>query len=201
MNQNETKESLRALIDLLYPELGERTYVPFRGRVTAVHGDAGDVQPSSGPRRYSVDVQPILPDGTDDPSRTSIPDVPLPVQWIGPGQGIFCLPEAGSVVLVGFVDGNGSFPYVHSILPDGWDVPGVQPGQLLIKFADGHIVVDGTGITLTASSVLVNSADINLGGTGGRRLACIGDLVWANPNIIGEIAPLPQNGTDSVRAI
>ncbi|GEM44837.1 phage baseplate assembly protein V [Deinococcus cellulosilyticus] len=208
------KEIFRNLISQLYPELPARTHVPLRGKVTAVHGDAGDVQPTSGPRRYSVDVQPILPDGSNDPERDVLLDVSLPVQWAGHNRGIFCLPDIGAVCLVGFVDGNAAFPYVHSFLPDGFYLPSVSPGDCIILWSGGEIKLKegnpGLSITIsgmaeiTANTVLVNSGDIQLGGPEGKQLACLGDVVVSGLTPIGVIAPretIPTNGSQTVRAI
>jgi hypothetical protein len=82
--------------------------------------------------RYVVDVQPLLPDGGDDPSWPVLSDVEVPVLWAGAQRGVFGLPAPGSIVRLGFYYDDPSQPYVDGVLAYGWDVPAVAVDELVL---------------------------------------------------------------------
>ncbi len=133
----------------LFPEL-RGTHLPLKGRVTAVHGEAGKVNVSSnGSRRYSVDIKPLHPDGAEDKSRPTLKDVPLDVPWSGDKRGVFALPKVASIVRVGFYGGSSAHPYIDGILPDGSVVPAVEQGQYLIQLNDQMtFLLDDEGVKI-----------------------------------------------------
>lgn len=202
MKQEELLSTFRNIIRRLFPELGDRTHLPHKAQVIAVHGEAGEVRADGlGSRRYSVDVEPLTPDGEPDPDRPTLLDVPLEVQWSGPGRGIFGLPAVGSVVRVAYYGGSAAHPYIDGIVPDGWSVPEVKTGELLLQHSkgtflrltpEGNVEIEGkqlkvtlTGqadvqaqsVTLKASgNVSVDGASVTLAG-GGPPIARVGDLV------------------------
>lgn len=225
MNFAELKKSLKNLILQLFPELAG-THLPIKARVLAVHGDPGTVEISSGPRRYSVDVQPLRPDGEIDPTRDILLDVPLDVLWAGPNRGIFCLPAVGSIVRIAFWDGNASYPYVDGTTPEGFTVPAVAIGELIIQHspgralkwdADGHLTIelfDGADLNITVHGDLSAHANgnvnltagsaVNLGDLGGQPVARVGDAVavsgYDSRGDFVEISGSITSGSTKVRA-
>lgn len=163
----------KRMILTLFPELGG-THLPLKGKVTAVHGDAGKVGVSSGERRYSVDIKPLHPDGSDDKAHPPLKDVPLDVPWSGDKRGVFALPKVGALVRVGFYGGSSAHPYIDGILPDGSSVPAVEQGQYLIHQNDQMTVLfDGEGyaikvkdpdakVTVEAAGNVEVKADMNV---------------------------------------
>lgn len=153
----------RRMVLTLFPELGG-THLPLKGKVTAVHGDAGKVGVSSGERRYSVDIKPLHPDGSDDKSRPALKDVPLDVPWSGDKRGVFALPKVGALVRVGFYGGSSAHPYIDGILPDGSSVPAVEQGQYLIQLSDQMtVLLEQGGLTITVKDA---AAKVNIEAAG-----------------------------------
>ena len=105
------------------------------------------------------------------------------------------LPGASGVYLaVGGVRGHG----VALALDQPGDHPPLQAGEVAVYDDLGKSIVlkrDGT-IEVTAPKVVVNSGDVNLGGTGGPKVARIGDRVDVN----GTLWPIVE-GSDVVKAV
>lgn len=160
MNIEALKAALLNLIRVSFPELRDGTHLPLKARVLALHGEAGSVT-LSGPRRYSVDVQPLHPDGDVDDTRAPIRDVPLEMGWPGPdARGIYHLPAVGSVVRVAYYGGQAAWPYVEGVVPDGWDVPAVADGEILVQHRTG------TSVRITqAGDVQVQLTETAAGGS------------------------------------
>jgi len=176
--------ALRRLIREALPEL-LGYHLSIRARVVAVHEEAGRIEEER--RRYSVDVQPLRPDGSDDEDAPVIPDVEIPTIWAGPGRGIYALPEVGAIVRVAWDYGDPAHPYVHSVLGYGFDAPEHPLGALVIQHSPGcHITIepDGSVRVVTPRRVRVESAElvevdapkVLLAG-GGPRVARVGDRV------------------------
>lgn len=182
MKQEDLSNVFRNLMKALFPELGSGTHLPHKARVLDVHGTAGSVAADgTGERRYSLDVEPLTPDGEADYSRPVLHDVPLEVMWTGPDRGVFGLPAPGSVVRVCYYGGSAAHPYIDGVVPDGWTVPAVRDGQLLVQHRpgtsvsfdpDGTLVVtltedqgEGGELNLKLVSERQNRANINLTAT------------------------------------
>lgn len=176
--------ALRRLIREALPEL-LGFHVSIRARVVAVHEEAGRIE--EGRRRYSVDVQPLRPDGSDDENAPVIPDVEIPTIWAGPDRGIFALPEVGAIVRVAWDYGDPAHPYVHSVLGYGFDAPEHPLGALVIQHSPGcHVIIDpdrtvrvatpGVVRVESAVRVEVTAPKVVLAG-GGRAVARVGDRV------------------------
>ena len=147
----------------LFPEFGG-THLPLKGKVTAVHGDAGSVGIKSGARHYSVDIKPLYPDGTDDKTRPALKDVPLDVPWSGDGRGVFGLPKVGAIVRVCFYGGSAAHPYIDGVLPDGSSVPAVEQGQYLIQLNDQMtVLLEPSGYTIKVKDA---NAKVNIEAAG-----------------------------------
>lgn len=199
--------AIRRLVEALWPELGHRTHLPHKARVVKVNSLGGVAGPP-GETRYSVDVEPLTPDGKPDPSRPElIKDVPLDVPWMGRGgRGVYALPEPGTLVRVAYYDGNPAYPYVDGILSEGRAVAQVAPGEYLVRQdgdtwvrlkPDGEIEAhaapgvllrlkpDGTVELIGTTLVRVDAPRVELAG-GGPPVARVGDMVQAGP-YIGQI--------------
>lgn len=160
MTPEKIKSSLLNLIRSVFPELAQGTHLPMKGKVLAVHGEAGTPSVQGGPRYYSVDIAPLQPDGTPDESRAPLKDVPLDVPFSGAQQGVFCLPTVGSLVRVGFYGGSAAHPYVDGILPDGHSVPEVPPNMLVLQIGGKTLSIYkmGGNLLLDTDANLIISA-------------------------------------------
>ncbi len=141
------ENTVARIIAKLFPR---RRYVgSFMGTVKGVHTDTGSMDEWH--PRYAVDIQP------DDADLPLIPDVPVPVIWAGENRGIYALPAKGSKVVFAFADADPHKPYVAAVLGLGHQAAGHPTDSLVIAqsdkisveiAADGHITVNGQGITL-----------------------------------------------------
>lgn len=202
MRSDALKTALRRLVEALWPELAHRTHLPHKARVVAVRSEPGVAGPPGSPR-YSVDLEPLTPDGRPDPRRPVLRDVPLDVPWAGPGRGVFALPAVGSVVRVAYYDGDPAYPYVDGILPEGQAVPQVEEGEYLLQKdpdtwvrlkADGGVEAqaapgvvlrlkpDGTAELRGTAVVRVDAPRVELAG-GGPAVARVGDPVQVGASI------------------
>ena len=155
----------------MFPELNNGYQFPIRAKVVKVHEAGGIV--SDFDKRYSVDVQPLAKDGTEDATKPVIPDVAIPIIWAGPDRGLFCLPKVGAVVRVGFYYWDAALPYVDAILGDGYNVPAHPIDSLILQQSNGvKVVIEPSGkviiksdpstVTLTDSEVSVETPRINM---------------------------------------
>ncbi|KHG65831.1 hypothetical protein QT17_04595 [Thermus sp. 2.9] len=207
MRSDALKTALRRLVEALWPELAHRTHLPHKARVLRVHSQAGVAGPP-GEVRYSVDVEPLTPEGKPDPTRPpEIRDVPLDVPWMGrEGRGVYALPEPGTLVRIAYYDGNPAYPYVDGVLSEGKAVVQVEPGEYLVQKdtdtwvrlkPDGEIEVqaapgvvlrlkpDGTVELLGTAVVRVDAPRVELAG-GGPPVARVGDPVQVG-SAVGQI--------------
>lgn len=194
--------ALRRLVEALWPELASRTHLPHKARVVAVRSEAGVAGPP-GPVRYSVDLEPLTPDGRPDPTRPLLKDVPLDVPWMGKGRGVYALPQVGALVRVAYYDGNPAYPYVDGVLSEGLAVVRVEEGEYLVQKdpdtwvrlrPDGEVHAqaapgvhlrlkpDGTVELYGTAVVRVDAPRVELAG-GGPPVARVGDLVQVGPSV------------------
>lgn len=132
-----------------------------RARVVKVHESAGRM--SDFDPRYSVDVQVLDRDGEPDPAWPIIPDVELPMLWAGPGRGIFCVPDVGTVVRVGFYHGDQNQPYIEAIVGTGYQAPAHPVGRFLVVSGttqieitpEGDVVIRGENVRIHGHQVYV----------------------------------------------
>ena len=136
-------------------------HFPIRAKVVKVNeagGRIGEFQ-----KLYSVDVQPLKPDGTIDDSAPEIPDVEIPVIWAGPGRGIFCLPVAGAMVRIGFYYNDPAYPFVDAVLGDGFDIPAHALGSIIIQHSNGKRfeITPAGQVQITMDTVITGNVNIN----------------------------------------
>jgi len=121
---------------------------------------------------YSVDVLLLeLSEDTGAFKETDIviPDVPILTLGVGNNQGIFFLPEVGSIVKVSFLYGSYAFPIVDGILPYGKEV---------LEHPDHHLVLKALKVKGTAVSTEWNSQTTHNG-----NVVINGDL-YVSGNIV-----------------
>ena len=99
------------------------------------------------------------------------------------------LPGASGVYLaVGGVRGHGlalalDMKGKHPPLQAGEVAVYDDLGKTIVLKRDGTITIDALKVEVTAGSVVVNSGDVSLGGTGGPAVARLGDQVQVGPSI------------------
>ncbi len=133
-NTSELAKVFKTIILELFPELGGYHF-PIKAKVVKVHEAGGRVGEFN--KRYSVDVQPLKPDGTTDDTQPVIPDVEVPVAWAGPQRGMFGLPVVGAVIRLAYYYNDPAYPFVDAILGDGFDIPDHPLGSFIIQHSDG----------------------------------------------------------------
>jgi phage baseplate assembly protein gpV len=194
MTKNDIYNSLRSLIYEFFPYLKNNTHLKFKAKVIKVNSTAGTPNlDGTGERYYSVDIQPLNLDGSENKKKAIIKDVPLDVTWVGSNRGIFSLPKVNTIVRVAYYEANQGYPYIDGILSDNQALPQVLEDELLIQHSSGNWVkfkangdlefktsqkinLNATGdVTVKGNKVTVDSSNIELGGT--NRLARLGDTV------------------------
>lgn len=123
---------LQRQTEALYPELGNKTHLPRKGRIIAPTEPStlGDLHDDFRPR-YAADVQ--LLDENGNPARDTpvYNAVPLPVPMAGSESGLFQYPPAGTIVTLANVDGRPDKPVITGIHADGQSLPDIKPGEQL----------------------------------------------------------------------
>lgn len=191
---------LKKIVRSMFPELSGYQY-PIRCRVVKLHETGGVVTDFD--KRYAVDVQPLDKNGADDLCKPVIPDVAIPVIWAGNNRGLYCLPQIGAIVRVGFYYWDAAMPYVDAVLADGYKTPTHVANSFLLQQADGVkieiknngdinissgdsklILTKAGAVNISAKTIDVNGGTINVdnGGNisiagGGAPIARIGDSV------------------------
>jgi len=127
-NSIDIKALLQRIVEIVMPNLRHYYRMPKKARIVKAY-DAGG--------HYYADIQILRNDESDDPDEPMIPQVELPVVWGGKDRGIVCPPENGSQCIVGFFDGDPSFPYITDIRWKGNSAPVVEIGGLVIQKDSG----------------------------------------------------------------
>ena len=133
-NSKELITLFRTIVKQAFPDLNGYHY-PIKAKVVKVRESGGRV--GAFQKLYSVDVQPLKPDGSIDADSPVIPDVELSPIWAGPQRGVFCLPVVGAIVRLGFYYKDPAFPFVDAVLADGFDIPDHALGSLIIQHSSG----------------------------------------------------------------
>jgi hypothetical protein len=181
----ELKKVLAALVRAAIPELIQIA-TPIRARVVRVHEEGGKEQDES--PIYCIDVQPLAPDGSDDPNWPELPWIDLPVLWAGPDVGVYCPPDEGSVVRIAFEYGDRSRPFILGLAGLGADVPAHPRGTLLIRAGDalvrvrrdagGDVSIEAANVRVKGTTqVVVEGPVVHLAGTEGDAVVRRQDLL------------------------
>ena len=133
---------LKKIIERIKPDI---SYVkqPIKGKVVAVQPDT-----------YTCDVQP------EYETHPVIPSVEILTVWATPTTRLLALPQVDSIVIVGFLNGDNTKPYIQGFITEtGFS------NRFLIESETSRIVLDDDG-TVTVESdakVSVNAPKIFLG--------------------------------------
>lgn len=138
MDSTKPAPDLRALfkrlMELVQPDLRKFYRVPRKGRIVATYASDG---------AYWADVQPTRNDESDDPAEPVIPKVEIPIFWGGPKRGLVCPPTVGTRCIVGYFDGDPSYPYISHFRWHGQEAPACEEEALIIQQTPGaHIKID-----------------------------------------------------------
>lgn len=185
MESSRLMRLLRKTIETLFPWMAGPHHMVVLARVVKVHVAGGKMDEFGA--RYSVDVQPLAPDGSDDSNAPIVPDVELPVLWAGPDRGIYCLPEVGSIVRLGYYYHDPAQPYIDAVTGRGFSCPDHPVGSLIIQHSSGcRIEIDPDKVirVITPEAVevkagkkaVVDAPVVELAG-GGPPVARVGDPV------------------------
>lgn len=107
-------------------------------RVLKVNVGGGKVDDAK--KAYSVDLQPLLKDLSPDTSFEKIIDVPLVVGTFGNGGVVYCTPKAGTVVRLGFMYSDPSFPYIVGLTGEGLELPDGTADEFRVETPNGVIL-------------------------------------------------------------
>lgn len=147
------EQTIKRVIDNLYPELAARQHLPRFAQVVAMREpvNQGDIVNDYRPR-YAVSLQMLDEHGEPDTSYPVLHDVPLALPVAGQESGIFAYPEPGAHCEVAFAYGSPNKPFVRSILPHGLSLPAIKPGEQLQQHSPGsyqRVDQDGNRETYT----------------------------------------------------
>lgn len=166
MNNFKIKENLtkNILPDGAFPELAVVKKV-YKG------GDKG---------KYCIDCEVVIPGGLELTGEI-IPEVPINPIWVNKEQvGIYSLPALNDFVIIGFIKGLRSFPFVLGYYSDKYQTPELQEKELLItdgKNIEFKISLNDNKITFknSNSELVISNNEILLGGDNATQKAILGD--------------------------
>jgi hypothetical protein len=168
MTKTDMLTAIKNIIADFYPHLKSNAHLQHKAKVIKVNSTQGTPNlDGTGERFYSVDLQPMNLDGTENKRKPIIKDVPLDVAWIGANRGLFHLPKVGALVRVAYYEANLAYPYIDGVLSDNQPLPQVQDDELLIQHSTGKFLkfkANGD-VVIDAPNVEVNAGEIKLGGT------------------------------------
>ena len=123
------KNFKRLLIRLL-PEILSAYHMPRLARVVAVNDspEAGGIGYEFRPR-YAVDVELLDTDFNPVPESGVFEAVPLPVSFAGQGRGFWGIPEEGTLVILGFIQGAPNRPFIQNVLSTRSTLGEVKKGE------------------------------------------------------------------------
>lgn len=157
----ELKRSMGALFRGLFPDLFLRAQGPIYARVLKVREPTGTATPLE--PRYSVDVRPLTADLDEDPSWPDLPDVELQQLWAGPGRGVWCSPEVGAIVRVGFMYGDPGRPYIEGLTGYGYSVPAHPSARFLVQSGAAKVEITTSGDIVIQGGQIVAEGNVKLG--------------------------------------
>ncbi len=134
---------LKRIIERIKPDINSYVKQPIKGKVVAVQTDS-----------YSCDVQP------ENESHPVIPSVEILTVWATPTTRLLALPQVDSIVIVGFLNGDNTKPYIQGFITEtGFS------NQFLIESETSRIFLDEDGMIAIESDakVSINAPEILLG--------------------------------------
>jgi len=128
---------IRRALFMIEPAFGKFDRVLF-ARIIKVNFRGGSVDDAG--KAFSADLQPLLKDMSPDTSFDKIIDVPLVVGTFGNGGVVYCTPKAGSIVRLGFMYSDPSFPYIVGLTGEGLKFPDGTADEFRIETPAGVIL-------------------------------------------------------------
>lgn len=198
MDARKLKAALAALVRESLPEIAGALW-PVRARVVRVHEDGGDEADDS--PRYTVDVQVLRRDGSDDDAWPEILAVDLPQIWAGKDVGVWCAPEVGMRVRLAWEYGDRSRPYIETLLGIGGHAPKHPVGTLVVKAGKatlrvsrgngGELAGEAATVRIKGTTQVVIESDgmVDLGAEGGEALVRLSDLSAALNALVLPVDP------------
>ena len=138
----------RRLMELAQPDLRKYFRVPRKGKIVASYPSEGG--------QWFADVQPLRNDESDDTSEPVLPKLELPVIWGGVNRGVVCPPAVGTPCIVGYLDGDPSYPFIMHIRWYNQQPPEAELTELIIQQEPGvYIKIDKEHkvITVTPTNI------------------------------------------------
>ena len=130
--------SERSVIERLRERVLEGMAAPVKAKV-----EKGYIKQSAG--GYCVDAQVVNP-ATLEETGELLKEIPLPPIWMGAdGRGLFAPPEAGQLIVVGFVGFNRAYPYVAGFAGDEYTPADGAENALVLTDGQGAVIkIDGS---------------------------------------------------------
>lgn len=96
---------------------------------------------------YCLDGMVLRP-GSMEETGEILKEVPISPIWAGKrGQGVYCPPEDGQVVVVNWISGNSAWPFVAGIWSDGITPADGRNGRFVITDGQGgSFALNGSGL-------------------------------------------------------
>lgn len=102
-------------------------------------------------KKYTLECQPCRNDGTVDNTKPPLMDAEFSPIWGGPNRGVYCIPPPGTMVRIGFYNGDPNFPYVDAVLLSE-TIPANNAEEFLIVFDETKFLIQDGVITIETAS-------------------------------------------------
>lgn len=90
----------------------------------------------SGNGKYCCDVEVVIP-GSLEKTNEVIAEIPISPIWATKNKaGLYAMPEKDMIVIVGFIRGNRSFPYIEGIYGNQYETADFKKDEFLITDGD-----------------------------------------------------------------
>jgi hypothetical protein len=161
MRTPEVKKLLKAVIEVLAPDL-DRYRKPLRkGRVVETYASDG---------KYYCDVEILLNTDQRDAHEPIIKSVEIPVIWGGVNRGIICPPAVGTYCDIEYYHGDPDYPRISNFRWEGNTAPAAAVDEFIIQQTDGvfiRIKASSDVEVKTPAKVIIDAggnAEITVGG-------------------------------------
>lgn len=148
MSAADQRSLLKRLVELVQPDLRKYYRMPRKGRIVASYPSEGG--------QWFADVQPLRNDESEDTNEPVLPKLELPVLWGGINRGVVCPPAVGTYCVIGYLDGDPSYPFIMDIRWYDQQAPAAELTEFIIQQEPGvYIKVDKAHkiITVTPSNI------------------------------------------------
>lgn len=132
---------IQQILKRILPEIDGGYHLARKGKIVAI-SDPPDEEKGKASDRfrpyYSVDIQMLKADMTDDKSQPVIEALPLPGMMLGNESGLYGFPEVGMIVVIAFAYGSPGHPYVQCVLTENATLPRCLPGEQIWQHSPGN---------------------------------------------------------------